>query len=124
VTVTVETGVPKPLHAELVYVVYVTVPPALNPLDMVAESCKPVPTGTLLLDNVVAMLGVTWFTVRGSQRLVAAPLFASPLYAAFQLNEPAELKLFDAEPGTAPFVTITVDTTADVPVHDAVRNEL
>jgi hypothetical protein len=43
---------------------------------------------------------------------------------AFQLNEPAELKVFDADPGTDPFVTVTIDTTTGVPVHDVVWNEL
>jgi hypothetical protein len=43
---------------------------------------------------------------------------------AFQLNEPAELKVLEAEPGTAPFVTVTIDTTAGVPEHDVVWKEL
>src|SRR2546426_29702 len=124
VTGTVETTTPETVHPASENKVYVTVPPAFAPFDRVEESWTRVPIGTLLPETVVVMLGAAWFTVRGSQRLVAPPLFASPLYMALQLNEPAELKAFAADPGIAPFVTVTVDTTAGVPVHDAVRNEL
>jgi hypothetical protein len=79
VTVTVETSTPETVHPASENRVYVTVPPTLNPFNRVEESWTRVPTGPLLLETVVVMLGVAWFTVRGSQRLVAIPLFGSPL---------------------------------------------
>jgi hypothetical protein len=34
------------------------------------------------------------------------------------------MKVLDAEPGTIPLTTVTVETTVGVPVHDVVWNEL
>jgi hypothetical protein len=42
---------------------------------------------------VVMMAPEAGFTVKGSQVLVAPLLFPSPLYTAFQLNDPAELNV-------------------------------
>jgi len=57
-------------------------------------------------------------TVNGSHPLVAPWLFASPLYTAFQLNEPALLNVCEAELGTIPPVTDAgAPTAVPVPLH-------
>jgi hypothetical protein len=71
----------------------VTIPPAWKLDDKVAASVMELPTGIELADSVVVMVGLAILTVKGSQTLVAAPLFASPLYAAFQLAVRAELNV-------------------------------
>jgi hypothetical protein len=58
---------------------------------MVAKSDTEPPTVIGFAERVVVMEGLALLTVRGSQELVMALLFASPLYAAFQLYEPAVL---------------------------------
>ena len=84
-TVTVEMTTPEAVHPASENSVYVTVPPALNPFGRVAESWTGVPTGILLPETVVVMLGAAWITERGSQLLGVPLLLASPEYTAFQL---------------------------------------
>jgi hypothetical protein len=61
-------------------------------------------------------------TFNGSQLLVAPLLLESPEYMAFQEKLPAVLNVLDAELGTAPLVTVTVDTTVEVPLQSLVEN--
>jgi hypothetical protein len=63
-------------------------------------------------------------TVRGSQGDVAPLLFASPEYTALKLNVPAERGVKDAELGTTPLVTVTVETTVAVPAQVPPLNSL
>jgi hypothetical protein len=70
----------------------VTVPPAWKALDRVAESVIDWPTLIAFGDREVVIVGLAFCTVKGSQLEVAALLFTSPPYNAFQLNAPAELK--------------------------------
>jgi hypothetical protein len=65
---------------------------------------------------------VAGLTTSGSQLLVAALLFESPEYIAFQEKLPAVLNVRDAEFGTAPLVTVTVDTIVEVPLQSLVEN--
>jgi len=86
----------------------------------VAESITVPPT---VIDEeerlVVIVTTAGELTVRGSHELVAPLLFASPEYAAFQLNDPAVSNTWAAESGTTPFVTATgLPTTVPVPEHD------
>jgi len=85
----------------------------------VAESYAEPPTVIWFADRVVLIAGLALLTVRDSHGLVMALLFASPLYAAFQLYEPALLNPWDAELGTTPFVTVVGDPTGvEVPVQE------
>ena len=76
------------MQAVLLKIVYVTVPPAWNPVLMVAVSWTEVPTltevTTVPVESLmtVAIDGLALLTVRGSQLLVAGLLFASPLKVA------------------------------------------
>ena len=73
------------MQAASLKIVYVTVPPAWNPLDIVAVSWTEAPTVTDVTAApveslmIVLMVGLALFTVNGSQLLVAALLLASPL---------------------------------------------
>jgi hypothetical protein len=58
---------------------------------MVAKSDTEPPTVIGFAERAVVTAGLALLTVRGSQGLVIALLLASPLYAAFQLYEPALL---------------------------------
>jgi len=79
VTVTVETTVAVPAHVPPVNWLYVTGPPAWKKLAIVDESVTDVPTVTVVAERVVVIVGLALLTVRGSQALVAALLFTSPL---------------------------------------------
>ena len=68
-------------------------PVALKPPASVAESVTIVPTTGVVVDNNVVRVGLALLTVNGSHAEVDAPLFPSPEYAAFQLNDPAELNV-------------------------------
>jgi hypothetical protein len=86
---------------------------------MVAEADAEPPTVIGFGDRVVVIVGLALLTVSGWQELVMGLLFASPPYAAFQPYAPALLKVCDADPGTAPFVTATGDPTViGVPVQE------
>jgi hypothetical protein len=77
VNVTVPVGtMPVPTSVSLTRAVQVVVDPKLIEAGM-----------QLIVVVVVRRTGA--FTTRGSHALVTALLFASPEYAAFQLNEPA-----------------------------------
>src|SRR2546427_3686841 len=92
VTVTLEIDEGDPEHIPLEKRLYVTVPPALlvAPVNTAESNTEP-PTVIVAADKEVAIATPFGLTVRGSQALVAMLLFASPLYAAFQLNGPAVL---------------------------------
>jgi len=118
-TLTVETTPAAPVQVPPVNQLYVTVPPAWKPPVIVAESYAEPPTVIWFADRVVLIAGLALLTVRDSHGLVMALLFASPLYAAFQLYEPALLNPWDAELGTTPFVTVVGDPTGvEVPVQE------
>ena len=94
VTVMTETAEGDPEHVPMVKRLYVTVPPALLEAPVrVAESNTEPPTVIVVADRLDVILGPFRVTVRGSQGLVAALLFVSPLYAAFQLYGPAVLNV-------------------------------
>jgi len=84
----VPTTVPEVVQAVSLKMVYVTVPPAWNPLDIVAVSWTEVPTAMEVTAApveslmTVPIVGLALLTVRGSQLLVAALLLASPLKVA------------------------------------------
>jgi len=67
----------------------------------------------------VVTVGEASWTVRGSHALAAPTLFPSPLYAAFQLYEPREVKVCGAEAGTTPPVTVTRAPTWVCPLPQA-----
>ena len=117
-TVTWEMAEKVPVHVPLEKRLYVTVPPALlvEPVNA-AESYAELPTVIVVEDRLVAIDTPFGLTVRGSQALLARLLFASPLYAAFQLTGAVLLKVTDLELGTTAFVTVTVDTTEGDPEH-------
>jgi hypothetical protein len=68
-------------------------------------------------DRVVVIVGLAFMTVKGSQDDVAAPLFASPLYAAVKLKPPVELNRTVLLLGTTPLVTVTIETVFPGAVH-------
>jgi hypothetical protein len=108
VTVTVETTFPGAVQILLLNTEYTTVPPAWKLLVRVAESETAFPTVMELEESNVDKVGLVLLTVRGSQALVAGPLFASPAYEAWKLKEPAGLGVDAEESGTtllAPIVT-------------------
>ena len=111
VTVTVDTTAPVPVHAPLVKRLYVTVPATWNPPVMVEESEAELPTTTVVEDTTVLMDGLAFWTVSGSQALVAALLLASPEYAALKLKLPVLLNVTAREFGTMPLDTVTTDAT-------------
>ena len=78
----------------------------------------------VVADNTVLMVGLALLTVKGSHGLVAALLFASPLYDARNANDPVALNVTAREFGTIPPVTVTVDATAPVPVQVPLLNTL
>jgi len=90
------------------------VPPALNPPVRVAESEAELPT-VMGEDIVVTSVGVVAVTVNGSHGLVAGLLLVSPLYVAFQLKEPSEVKVTGVESGTLLLTTLTVNVKAAGP---------
>jgi hypothetical protein len=57
----------------------VTVPPAWKKLAIVEESVTDAPTVIVVADSVVVIVGLAFWTVRGSHAEVAALLLASPL---------------------------------------------
>ena len=59
-TVTIETNVPGALHALLVKILYVTVPPELNPPEIVAESVAVVPTTKEGKERLVPTVGLAF----------------------------------------------------------------
>jgi len=61
-------------------------------------------------DRVVAMVGLAFWTVRGSQGEVAPMLFGSPEYTAWKPYEPVALNLTALELGRKPLVMVTVET--------------
>ncbi len=73
------TWTPAPEQVPLAKYSYKTDPPGLNPPDIVAESVALPPAVIEDEERVVVMEGLALFTVRGSQGLVAALLFESPL---------------------------------------------
>jgi len=77
------TGVPTvtavPAQVEPVKNSYVTVPLELKLHVRAAESVTEPPTVIVVLESVVAIVGLALLTVRGSHRLVAPLLLASPL---------------------------------------------
>src|SRR5712692_1086380 len=94
VTVMTEIVDGDPEHVPVAKTLYVTVPPALLEAPVrVAESNTEPPTVIVVADRLVAIVGPFRVTVRGSHALVAALLFISPLYAAFQLYDPAVLNV-------------------------------
>ena len=118
-TFTVDTTLAVPPQVPPLNQLYVTVPPDWKPPVIAAESDTEPPTVIGFAERVVLIVGLALLTVSGSQGLVMALLFASPLYAAFQLYEPALLNPWGVELGTTPFVTLTGDpTVVAVPVHE------
>jgi len=83
VTAEVELGVPKqPPLLKNAYVTLPVMPVDGNPPVRLAWSVTEAPT--IIVDGliVVVMAGVTFWTIRGSQMLLAGLLFASPEYVA------------------------------------------
>src|SRR3989442_5371328 len=75
-------------------------------------------------DIVVTSVGVVAVTVNGSHGLVAGLLLVSPLYVAFQLKEPSEVKVTGVESGTLLLTTLTVNVKAAGPTLQVlVRSE-
>ena len=67
---------------------------------------------------MVVIAGLVLFTVRGSHWLAAPTLLMSPVYRAFQLYCPAELKVWVNESGTTLLVMLAGGpTTVGVPAH-------
>jgi hypothetical protein len=125
VTVTGEpTVVAVPVQLELAKNWYVTVPPTWNPPVRVAESVAEPPTVIVVADSVVVIVGLALLTVSGSQAEVAWLLLASPEYTASKLYDPAGAGVTEAEIGTRPFVTVTVETTVAVPPQTEPENSL
>jgi hypothetical protein len=111
VTVTgVPTAVAVPLQLGLAKTSYVTVPPALYELLIVAESDTRLPTETVVDERAVAIVGLADCTVRGSHEETAGLLFASPLYAAWKAKLPVELNRTALELGTKPPAMVTIET--------------
>jgi hypothetical protein len=79
-----------------------------------AESLTDLPTVIEVADSVVVSLGGAGLTVSGSQGLVAATLFASPLYFAWKLKLPVKLNMTGLLFGTTPLVTVTTETSVAV----------
>jgi hypothetical protein len=75
-----------------------------------AESITDPPTVIEVADSVVVSLGCAGLTASGSQTLVAATFFASPLYFAWKLKVPVKLNMTGLLLGTTPLVTVTTDT--------------
>jgi len=57
----------------------VTVPPAWKKLAIVEESVTDAPTVRVIAESVVVIVGLAFWTARGSHTLVAALLLTSPL---------------------------------------------
>ncbi len=81
-----------------------------NPPVRVAWSVTDEPTMIVAELMVVVIAGVCLLTVNGSQLLVTALLFVSPLYAALNAKLPAEAGVTEEDTGTAfPAPTVTVE---------------
>jgi hypothetical protein len=88
----------------------------------VAESVTELPTVIVVAERVVVR-DLAPVTVSGSQDEVAPLLLASPEYTASKLKDPAA-GVTEAEVGTIPLVTVTIETTVAVPAQVAPVNSL
>jgi len=77
-TVTTEAIVKGAVQDPFGYTSYWTVPPAWKKLLRVAESVTEVPTTGVVVERVVAIVGLALLTVRGSQGDVAGLFPVSP----------------------------------------------
>jgi len=75
-------------------------------------------------DREVVIVGLAFWTVRGSQGLAAPLLLESPVYTALKLKLPVEPKLSPDETGTTPLVTVTVDSKVPGALHAPFVNTL
>jgi hypothetical protein len=99
------------------------VPPAWKLLASVAESVTELPTLITVFDRLVVIVGLVTLILITSHELVAGLLLVSPLYTAIQLIGTTEVNVCEAEFGTTPFATLTVETTMEAPAQtsDAVK---
>src|SRR2546428_13513719 len=93
----------------------VTVPVGFYFNARVADELSPVSVVAVVAIFVVTSVGVVTVTVNGSHGLVAGLLLVSPLYVAFQLKEPSEVKVTGVESGTLLLTTLTVNVKAAGP---------
>jgi hypothetical protein len=119
-TATVDTGLPVPVQEPFAKMLYVTVPLAATSdvqagsvqlVVRMAESVTDPPTVIVVDERLVVRIGGPGSTLSGSHGLIAAGLFASPLYLAWKPKAPVKLKTTGLLLGTTRLVTVTTETT-------------